>query len=194
MGSMKRLRAVKTSYCILSGCIAALGLIFLIWPQLSLSVMCRISGCVLLVGGITKVVSYFTKDLYQLAFQFDLALGITMIVVSAAMIFHTQALLSVLTVCIGLFMLFDAALRVQTALDARRFGEERWWLVLVLSILVALAGILLMLMPFTAQGVILRIVGLNLVLDGALNFWLAKTTVKVPKDVPYEIVEEEHSI
>ena len=91
-------------------------------------------------------------------------------------------------------MLFDAALRVQTALDARRFGEERWWLVLALSILVALAGILLMLMPFTAQGVILRIVGLNLVLDGALNFWLAKTTVKVPQNVPYEIGEEGHSI
>ena len=52
MGSMKRLRAVKTSYCILSGCIAALGLIFLIWPQLSLSALCRISGCVLLAGGI----------------------------------------------------------------------------------------------------------------------------------------------
>lgn len=190
MGNVNRLRTVKTSYCILSGCIVALGLVFLIWPQISLSVLCRISGCILLADGIIKVVSYFTKDLFQLAFQFDLALGITMIVISMLMIFHTQALLTMLFVCIGLFMLFDAALRVQTALDAKRFGEERWWLVLVLSILVALAGLLLILMPFAAQNVILRIVGINLALDGVLNFWLAMTTVKVPKDVPYEIMDD----
>lgn len=191
---MRNLKIVKNAYSIMTVCLILVGAILLFWPQMGLDTICKIYGIFLVIYGIAKLSGYFARDLFQLAFQFDLALGITMIVVSAAMIFHTQALLSVLTVCIGLFMLFDAALRVQTALDARRFGEERWWLVLALSILVALAGILLMLMPFTAQGVILRIVGLNLVLDGALNFWLAKTTVKVPKDVPYEIVEEEHSI
>lgn len=191
---MRNLKIVKNAYSIMTLCLILVGAILLFWPQMGLDTICKIYGIFLVIYGIAKLSGYFARDLFQLAFQFDLALGITMIVVSAAMIFHTQALLSVLTVCIGLFMLFDAALRVQTALDARRFGEERWWLVLALSILVALAGILLMLMPFTAQGVILRIVGLNLVLDGALNFWLAKTTVKVPKNVPYEIVEEEHSI
>ena len=99
---MKRLRAVKTSYCILSSCIAALGLIFLIWPQLSLSVMCRISGCVLLAGGITKVVSYFTKDLYQLAFQFDLAYGILLIVLGLNVLVRPVQLVSFFCLALGI--------------------------------------------------------------------------------------------
>lgn len=185
---MKRLRAVKTSYCILSGCIAALGLIFLIWPQLSLSVMCRISGCVLLAGGITKVVSYFTKDLYQLAFQFDLALGIASLIFGFVMIFRTGYAIEFLAGLIGVFMLIDAVFKIQTAIEANRFGIERWWMILVIALIVAVIGALLLIQPFRATGVITRLIGLNLCLDGILNLYVVQSTVKtIRRDHDWDI-------
>ena len=52
------------------------GILLLIWPGLGLDVLCKVRGVFFLIYGLAKISSYFTKDLFQLAFQFDFGLGI----------------------------------------------------------------------------------------------------------------------
>ena len=72
----------------------------------------------------------------------------------------------------------DGALKLQTAVDARKFGLEKWWLILIIALLVSIVGIILMVIPFAAQTVAAWIIGINLVLDGALNICVVLSTVK----------------
>ena len=90
-----------------------------------------------IVYGVTKLSGYFAKDLFQLAFQFDLALGIVSIVLGIIIIEKSEYIIEILSTAIGIFMLVDAALKIQTAVEAKRFGIERWWLILVMSFVVA---------------------------------------------------------
>ena len=75
-------------------------------------------------------------------------------------------------------MLVDSTLKIQTAIDAKRFGVDKWWLILVMSLVVAVIGILLLIKPFTATDIVMIIIGLNFCLDGILNLIVVQSTVK----------------
>ena len=142
--------------------------------------------CLILVGAI--LLFYFTKDLYQLAFQFDLALGIASLIFGFVMIFRTGYAIEFLAGLIGVFMLIDAVFKIQTAIEANRFGIERWWMILVIALIVAVIGALLLIQPFRATGVITRLIGLNLCLDGILNLYVVQSTVKtIRRDHDWDI-------
>ena len=71
---MHTLVHVKNAYTVMTICLIALGAALLFMPQLGLKTMCMLYGVFLIIYGVTKLSGYFAKDLFQLAFQFDLAL------------------------------------------------------------------------------------------------------------------------
>lgn len=77
---MKRLRRAKIAYGAISLAMLVLGVVLILYPDVSALVVCNIIGCVLAAFGIVKLVGYFSRDLYRLAFQFDLALGVSSLV------------------------------------------------------------------------------------------------------------------
>ena len=80
---MHTLVHVKNAYTVMTICLIALGAALLFMPQLGLKTMCMLYGVFLIIYGVTKLSGYFAKDLFQLAFQFDLALGIVSIVLGS---------------------------------------------------------------------------------------------------------------
>ena len=178
---MHTLVRVKNAYTVMTICLIALGAALLFAPQLGLRTLC-------VVYGVTKLSGYFAKDLFQLAFQFDLALGIVSIVLGIIIIKKTEYIIEILSTAIGIFMLVDGAFKIQTAVEAKRFGIERWWLILVMSFVVAFVGILLLVTPFETAGMIVRLIGLNLSLDGILNLFVVRNTVEtIRRNTKWEI-------
>ena len=53
----------------------------MILPSVSPMVVCICSGIILIAYGIVKIIGYCSEDLYNLAFQHDLACGVFLIVV-----------------------------------------------------------------------------------------------------------------
>lgn len=176
---MRQIKIVKSAYSILVVSLVILGLVLLIWPKTTLEVICKIFGIILIICGMIKMLGYFTKDMFQLAFQHDLGLGIVSIIVGFVMLFRTVPMLEVVSTGIGIFILIDAALKIQTAIDAKRFGIQRWWVILSIALVVTIVGILLITIPFQATEIITRLIGINLCLDGFLNLWVVQNTVKI---------------
>ena len=110
---MKQLKMVQRMYSLLAACLILVGLILLIWPGITINVVCKVVGILLLLCGIVKLIGYFTKDLYQLAFQFDFALGIVSIVLGVTMLTRSSRMIEIGAVCIGIFLLVDAAQRAE---------------------------------------------------------------------------------
>ena len=63
MRSENLIKTAKSSYVSLSLIMCALGMLLLLWPDLSISAIGIMMGCVLTVFGIIKLVGYFSKDL-----------------------------------------------------------------------------------------------------------------------------------
>ena len=86
-----------------------------------------------------------------------------------------------LSTCIGIVMLVDATFKIQTSIDSKRFGISSWWLMLILAVIVAAIGILLILMPGETTRLMVRLIRLNLCMDGILNLVIVIDTVKTDK-------------
>ncbi len=102
--------------------------------------MCKVYGVFLLIYGLGKLSGYFTGDLFQLAYQYDFGLGMVSLILGFVLLLRTEHIVEFLAVCIGIFMLVDAALKIQTAIDAKKFGISKWWLILMMAIMVAFCG------------------------------------------------------
>lgn len=170
---------VKQVYSIFAGGLIIFGIILLINPGMAADVLCRICGVLMLVFGIVKLFGYFSRDLLQLAFQFDFAMGVISSLIGFVMIFWSKQFMEALIIGMGVFMLADALLRVQTALDAKKIGVKTWWLILIMALITAVIGTLLFLKPYSGLEGVVILIGLNLVIDGILNLFVVQSTVDI---------------
>ena len=173
---MNGIKGIKNMYNLLTVCLILVGLILLLAPGIALNTVCIVFGIYLIVYGVVK-------DVYQLAFQFDLALGIVAAIVGIVFVCRTSSIVQLLSTCIGIVMLVDATLKIQTALDSKRFGISSWWIMLIMAVIVAALGILLILMPGETTRMMIRLIGLNLCLDGVLNLIIVINTVKTDRSL-----------
>lgn len=174
---MEKLKRVKEMYSVFSICLIILGATFIIKPDMSAELFCRICGILMILFGIVKLFGYFSRDLLQLAFQFDFAMGIISCLIGLVMFFRTTQFLEFFIIVIGLVMLFDALLRIQTALDAKKIGMDRWWVILMVALFTAVIGAMLFLRPYKGKTAIVMLIGLNLIIDGILNLFVVQSTV-----------------
>ena len=178
---MDLIKKAKHAYITISVIMLVLGLVLLIWPKMSLSVLCCLIGVMLVIGGAVKLVGYFSKDLYRLAFQFDLALGIFVSVIGIILILHPYWIMSFFPIVIGIFIMVDGVFKIQTSVDAQRFGLTNWWLILTGGILCIVLGILLVFDPFSSATALVAIMGVSLIVDGLQNLFNVLYTVKIIK-------------
>ena len=81
----------------------------------------------------------------------------------------------------GCAIVFDSVMTLQNAIDLRRLGFSRWWLILLLAGVTGAFGVLLFFEPFAALAMV-RFIGAVLVLDGCadlvsvlcLTYWVKK--------------------
>lgn len=188
---MHSLKTLKNMYIVLTICLITVGIILLVWPQMSLGVLSKIFGIILIVFGITKILGYFSRDLFQLAFQFDFGFGIVSVILGSLLLVRTSFMIEILSICLGIFLILDATLKIQTAIDARKFGIAKWWLILAMAIVTALIGAMLFVVPIETASALTRLLGLSLCLDGVLNIIVVQSTVHTIKQEEKEIIDIE---
>ncbi len=180
---MRAVRIAKGGYAVSSAGFCIAGVLLLLHPEVSAAVICKGMGVLLMICGAFKLCGYLSKDLYRLAFQFDLACGILAMVLGLLMLFRSDSVLRFLNLVLGIVILTDGLLKLQTALDARRFGLERWWLIGGAAVLASILGVLIILDPFGGSGVAgaVMLLGITLLTEGLLNLYVAVYTVKTEK-------------
>ena len=179
---MKTIKQAKWCYIICSVLLIAAGIYIMIKPYASAIIFCRVIGAVSLFYGISKILGYFSHDLYNLAFQFDLALGVFTLIFGLILLLRSARVVAFMPAILGVFVLVDGVFKLQTAVDAKRFGLSNWWLILLGSLICALFWLLLIIDPFSGNSVLMTFVGLSLAIDGLQNLFNAFYTVKILKN------------
>ena len=81
MNSFGTLKIARNGYIVMSAIFCILGIFLMINPEGSMKMICIIAGALFIADGIIKIIGYFSRDFYCLAFQFDLGFGILMIAI-----------------------------------------------------------------------------------------------------------------
>lgn len=174
-------------------CAAGLLLIFL--PGTSVKLLCMAAGGLLTVCGIIKIIGYFSKDLYRLAFQYDCIFGALLIALGATVLLRPGGLLTVLCVALGLYILADGLFRMRMAWEARAFGIRLWWLIMTAAAVSGLCGLVLMFRPAEGGQALMILFGVTLVSESILNICTMLTSVKIIRhQMPDAIETEEYEV
>ena len=193
MRSMTPMRVAKTGYILMSLIFCALGLLFILRPDQSLAVMGRVLGIAMIAFGAFKLVGYFSRDLYRLAFQYDLEFGILLVVLGIIVLPRSEDVMGVLAAALGIAILADGLFKARIAMDSRTFGIRDWWVILVLAIITCGAGGLLVLRPWQGAKLLARLLGASLLCEGVLNLCVAVSTVKIIDHQHPDVIEAEYT-
>lgn len=191
MRSVAPMRVAKTGYIAVSILLAVLGIVLIAWPTFSVNALGVICGILLILFGGVKLVGYFSKDLYRLAFQYDMPFGILLIILGIIMLIHPGNLASFICVVFGLSVLISSLFNIQTALDAKKFGINQWWLIFALSVIAAVWGLILVFRPSEAADVMAVLLGITLLFESAVNICTVVTSVKIVKNEHPDVYVEE---
>ena len=145
----------------------------------------------MMLFGLVKIIGYCSKDLYRLAFQFDLAFGILFVVLGFILIIRTDAMVNLICIVMGICVLADALLKIQISIDSRAFGIKKWWLILAMAILTGVAGFLLIFRPSESIQTIMILFGIALITEGVLNLITILTAVKIIRHQLPEVIDVE---
>ena len=161
-------------------CIAlyvAAGLVYLLDPSFLDPRFQTCCGAIMLAYGLVRIIGYFSKDFYCLAFQYDLALGILLMALGVITIVQRHQTES-LYLTFGLLVLIDGLLRIQLARDGKGFGLETWKIILVLAIAASFFGCLMIISLGFSENVRHILFIAALVIDGIMNHFIMVTAVK----------------
>jgi len=183
---MKRIKALYITISILS---LLAGIALVIWPGASVITICYVVGSAAILVGAVRLAGYFSKDSYNLNFQFDFAMGLVFLILGTVLIFHPGDTVAVLHFSVGILVLVDSVFKLQTALDAKHFGLKKWWVMLLCALLCAGLGLVLVILPFRMAEILVKVTGAALAVNSGENILTAGYTVKSKKRVVPIMVE-----
>lgn len=175
----KLIRAAKTGYIIVSLTMCILGIVMVLKPQTSTIVICYVAGGLLIIFGIVKIFGYLSKDLYRLAFQYDLAFGILLITLGIIMVCRPRGILTLFYSVVGILLLSDGLFKIQLSIDSKSFGISKWWLILLFAVLTGFFGVMLILRPIKGATAVAMLLGLALLAEGFMNLCVSLCAVNI---------------
>ena len=163
------LRYVKNGMLLLSVAYIVIGMLLLIMPETSLLWICNIFGVVVLVTGIVCLIQYARIRGTGFTAPFMLVGGVITAGLGIFTLAKPQVVTSFLPVVFGIFIVVDGLSRIGTAIDLAKRKGQKWWLLLLFSIVSVALGVLLVLHPFDAAVSAVMLCGILLIAEGALN-------------------------
>ena len=189
MRSVIPMKTAKIGYIVSSAALILLGTMIVIFPQTFTRLIGVMIGIAMVVFGIIKVIGYYSKDLYRLAFQYDMAFGILLIALGVIVLTKPSDLLNFLCIAIGIAVLADGLFKIQIAIDARNFGIRKWWLVFLFALIAGTVGLVLVFNPEGGSIFTMRVLGLALATEGIVSAITVLTSVKIIRHQKPDAVE-----
>ena len=193
MRSVTPMRIAKIGYIVMSVMFCIAGALFIVLPDISITMIGISMGIAMIVFGIVKLVGYFSRDLFRLAFQFDLELGILLLVLGLIVLIRPDDLMSFMCIALGISILTDGLFKVQIALDSKRFGIKSWWVILALAVVAGTIGVFLIFRSAKSAQFLTVLLGVSILAEGILNLYTVISTVLIIKHQQPDVIEIEYS-
>lgn len=151
----------------LSICLTLVGLIFLVYPDVSVTVIGIIFGLLIAILGGVLIYTYLKRREIPL-FRFNLIYGILGVILGILTIISPFTFTQVITIFIGIWIFYMAVIKIDFAVRLKLLEERSWLFLLVSALLEIFMSILIFINPFSNL-IITEIAGAYFVLCGILN-------------------------
>lgn len=166
------LKRIKANALLSALIYTALGVVLLVWPELSTNVLCTALGLVLLICGIADILEFVLQRDGSLYYNLQLGLGVILCAVGGWLLLRPTLIAVIIPRIIGVLVCFHGCKDFGDALTLRKNKSPRATAALLLGIITILLGAVLVVNPFSAFTTVVRIIGLVLIYDGVSDLWI----------------------
>lgn len=166
-------------------CCILIGIIFLFFPGLVVGVLSLVLGLLCIAYGVWKLVTALrTAQFTRIG---ALLFGAAAILIGCYIIFHSEQIFSLLPMAVGIFFLMDGVDRIRSAAamhktvhataankrQAAAVGRQKrmFYSACIIGAVTVLGGILMLLHPFNALELTLRVCGFLILCNAVGAFW-----------------------
>lgn len=178
---MNLLKKLKTNVVISAALCILLGIVLVVWPGLSMQIVCTAIGAVLLIGGGVRLAAYFTAKDGSVYSQMNLIMGIILAVVGIWILLQPDKVLAIIPIIVGIVIALHGVNNLQQAATLYKEKYDKWWVALILGILTVGFGVLLICRPFEALDTAVMLIGVFLIYDGLSDIWIVSRVYRIAK-------------
>ena len=131
-------------------------------PSETVGAISIILGIVFIAMGVLKLVEYYTSDTKE---DWLLTIALITVILGVIILFASDAILSVFRVIVGIWIIATGIMDLQTTLIWKEIKSPYWTVAVVLSLLMMLAGIIILI----NQNILLTTMGIIIVFYGVLD-------------------------
>lgn len=145
--------------------VAVIGLVLAIFPELTNRTVFVLLGAALLIAGVASLIRYLTLEGRAAIDSNRLATGLILVALGLLVIIRADSFVALLPLAFGLMVFAGGVFKFQRALNLRTLGAGKWYLELIVALLCLVAGIVVIVNPFSTAVTLTRIVGILLVVE-----------------------------
>lgn len=140
---IKKLNKFLCSSIIISILISFIGLIFMIFPEMSLETINYVLAVILIVNGIY----FMLENENNILFSGLQSIGIVELLLGVVLVLKPDLMQTLLPIIVGIVMVVKAFVNLRFSLALGNYGYSNWLLLLILSIISIVAGTLIIINP-----------------------------------------------
>lgn len=163
------MKTVQTNGIVQAVLFIVLGLVLLVVPDITLVTIVYLVGAIFAVSAIVSLVSYFRKGSASYMMSGALTTGIFLAVIALVMFVFPAAVAGFFSILLGAVLILCGIANTVRSIGMRDFGGSMWIVSTVISVIVAIGGVVIIWNPFETTVLFVMVLGVLLVITGASN-------------------------
>ena len=108
--------------------------------------------------------------------------GILSLVAGLIIICNPKALVSIIPIILGIWIVINSAIKVQYSFYMKMDGNNRWKVTLTMSLITLICGIILLFNPFKTAEIVSQVIGLFIIIYAIIDLiesFMMKDKIKI---------------
>ena len=144
---------------------AIVGILLIAWPDTVIKIIAYIVGIFFVVKGAYQIINYFVVKGQHDFFNNSLLTGVVSVLVGIAALVMGEEIASVFRVIIGIWMIYESLVRMNTAIKLHSAGIQAWRYIIILALMMLVAGVFITFY----SGAVVALVGWMMILTGIIG-------------------------
>lgn len=145
--------------------IMVFGILLVAWPDVTVLVVANVLGAIFIVSGIYQIINYFVVKGQQDFFNNGLLTGVLSLLIGIAAIVIGEKIADVFRIIIGIWMIYESLVRVNTAIKLHAAGLKIWSYILIIALVMLVLGVFV---TFNS-GAVVQLIGWMMILTGIIG-------------------------
>ena len=121
--------------------VLVMGILFIAWPEQMVKIVSYVVGAVFIVRGGFQIINYFIEQGQKDFFNNNLLVGVIFVLIGIAALAIGEDIANIFRIVVGIFLIYESLVRVNTAIKLHAAGVNIWKYVLLLALVILVLGI-----------------------------------------------------